>query len=132
MAQGILYNFSPAGAEKEKVIMAAYNAPYSVASEGAIYSIGIRYHIPLDLGPLEGLDIYNDYAYLDKRNTNFSDSQMNVFGVGITFGPIYTYIDWASGINHSWLGADYNNAFAEGIDNDNWDHRFNINFGYYF
>ena len=52
---------------------------------------------------------------------------MNFPGVGFTFGPIYTYLDWASGVNHSWLGSNDDYAFAEGIVGDNWDHRFNIN-----
>ncbi|RLD24759.1 MAG: hypothetical protein DRI71_01565 [Bacteroidetes bacterium] len=132
MLQSIFYGFSPTGPITDRVIMAAYDAPYAVASEGVIYSIGIRYHLPLELGPLTGIDFYNDYAYLNKTNSSFYDSQMNVLGAGVTFGPIYTYIDWASGINHSWLGPDYDNSFAEGVADNKWHSRFNINFGYYF
>ena len=132
MLQSIFYGFSPAGINTDRVVMAAYDAPYNVAAEGALFSLGLRYHLPLELGPLTGIDFYNDYAYFKKSNSLFFDSQMNVLGAGVTVGPIYTYIDWASGINHAWLGPDYGNAFAEGVADKKWHSRFNINFGYYF
>lgn len=132
MLQSVFYTFSPTGTISDRVIMAAYDAPYNIAAEGASYSIGIRYHLPLESGPLTGIDFYNDYSYLVKSKTTFNNSQMNVLGMGVTIGPIYTYIDWASGINHAWLGPDYSNAFAEGVNATKWNSRFNINFGYYF
>lgn len=57
---------------------------------------------------------------------------MNVLGVMITAGPVYTYVDFASGLNHPWLSANYSDGLAAGLSDSDWHNRFNINIGYYF
>ena len=72
-----------------------------------------------------------EVAMILKENS-FEDSFMNVTGVLITAGNLYTYVDYAAGYNHSWLGGNFVNDFAAGNSNAKWEARFNINFGYYF
>ena len=119
--------------ESDKVIqMGAYGAPYAVAADFNVYSIALSRNIPVEIGPISNLEFYNDFAYMDKKEESFEDSFMNVTGVLITAGHLFTYIDYAAGYNHSWLGGNFIDDFAQGNPNAKWEARFNINIGYYF
>lgn len=114
------------------ITMGAYGAPYNVAYGGQIYTASLSYQWPVNWGPVSRLVFYDNYSYYDKSNENYSDTQMNVLGIMVTAGSVYTYIDYASGLNHPWLGSDYAGGLAEGSPNATWESRFNINIGYYF
>ena len=81
---------------------------------------------------MESITFYNNYSYLSKRESRFGDSQQEVLGMLLTAGRLLTYVDFAFGKNHPWLGPNYNTALAEGDPDAGWDLRFNINIGYYF
>lgn len=112
--------------------MTAYGAPYLVASQGAIYTLGVAYKVEVDWGPISSMLWYNDVGYLDKADAHFSPTLMNVTGVCLTAGQVYTYIDWGMGKNQPWIGSEWTKALAQGVDNAPWEARFNINIGYYF
>ena len=114
------------------ITMGAYGAPYNVAYGGQIYTASINYQLPVDWGPVSRLVFYDNYSYYDKSNENYADTQMNVLGMMVTAGSVYTYIDYASGLNHPWLSANYADGLAEGLADAEWQSRFNINIGYYF
>lgn len=114
----------------ESIQMAAYGAPYNVAAKANIYTAAIAHSWLVDKGVLDAVTVYNDFGVIHKRNKTFKDSYQNVTGVMLTMGPVFTYIDYALGKNHSWLGSEWNNAFAQG--GNHWGGRFNINIGYYF
>jgi len=40
---------------------------------------------------------------MHKRIDGYKDSYQNVSGILLTTGPVFTYIDYALGKNHSWL-----------------------------
>ncbi len=122
---------NPKGETKEEIALTAYGAPYLVASKANVYSLGLAYTIPVDWKPISSLQIYNDFGCLDKHNKAFDNSMMNVTGVLITAGNIYTYVDYALGKNQPWLGADWTSALSQG-GSDKWHSRFNVNIGYYF
>lgn len=84
------------------------------------------------MDPLTNLRFYNDFGYMQKKANGFTDSYMNVTGVLITAGNLYTYIDYAAGYNHSWLGGNFVDDFSKGNPEAKWEARFNINLGYYF
>lgn len=119
-------------ASDDVIIMAAYGAPYEVAADFNIYTFNLARVVPVDWGPVSALQFYNDFGYMQKENKNFEDSYMNVTGVLVTAGSIYTYIDYAAGYNHSWLGGNFIDDFSFGAPNATWEARFNINIGYYF
>ncbi|MTI20676.1 hypothetical protein E1176_06555 [Fulvivirga sp. RKSG066] len=112
--------------------MTAYGAPYQVAAEAITYTVGLSYSLPVDWKPISNLEFYNDFGVMDKTEESFENSYMNVAGVLITAGSIYTYVDFASGKNHPWLGPVWEEAFSTGTAGANWEMRFNINLGYYF
>ena len=120
------------GLSQEVVSMAAYGAPYEVAADFNMYTFTLARNVSVDWGPVSALRFYNDFGYMQKKIEGFEDSAMNVTGVLITAGNIYTYIDYAAGLNHSWLGGNYIDDFSRGTPVANWEARFNINIGYYF
>lgn len=133
--QGIAYRFkpkNPAGQDDSFVVMGAYDAPYMVASAGQVVSANVAYNLPVNQGPLDALTFYNDYSVLLKSDDDFYNSHQNVTGMLISAGPTYTYVDFAVGRNHPWLGPFYGSGLAAGDPDDGWHGRFNINIGYYF
>jgi len=134
-AQVLTASHNPENAEGEStnvVKMAAYGVPYEVAADFNMYSLAVSRDVPVSWGPISNLQFYNDFAYMQKKASNFNDSYMNVIGVLVTAGSIYTYIDYAAGYNHSWLGGNFVDDFSVGNPDAKWEARFNINIGYYF
>ena len=117
---------------QEVVLMAAYGAAYEVAADFNMYTLTIARNVPVEWGSISALLFYNDFGYMQKQEKYFEDSFMNVTGVLISAGNVYTYIDYAAGYNHSWLGGNYIDDFSRGDPNATWEARFNINIGYYF
>ncbi len=123
---------NPSGHATNVIAMTAYGAPYLVASSGLVSTFGIAYSLPVKWGIISSLQFYNDFGYLNKTDKSFENSMMNVAGVLVTAGNVYTYIDFASGKNQPWLGSVWTQALAHGTPNEKWETRFNINLGYYF
>ncbi|MBZ4675478.1 MAG: hypothetical protein JG782_97 [Anaerophaga sp.] len=132
------------GNDLDMVQMGAYSYNYNVASEGDIWVAGLAYSIPVEWGPISNIQPYVDYSVINKAEDNFESSQHLVPGMLITAGSIYTYVDWAFGKNNAWLGPDisdeegnvvystWSSGLAEGLEDADWESRFNINIGYYF
>ena len=123
---------SPPGERRDMVSMTAYGAPYLIAAQAGVYTLCLSYSLPVDMGPVSNLLFYNDFGFLDKKASGFADSFMNVTGMLISAGNVFTYIDAAAGKNHPWLGPEWTNALAGGNTGAEWHLRFNINLGYYF
>lgn len=134
-AQASKYKYNtenPAEQSNDVIAMTAYGAPYLVASEATTYTLGVAYSVPVEWGPISNLQFYDDFGYMDKTLNDFHDSYMNVTGVLITAGNVYTYVDAAQGKDQPWLGPTWTDALAAGTANADWEMRFNINIGYYF
>jgi len=134
-AQAMRINNNPENLPEESdeiLQMGAYGVPYEVASDFNIYTLAFSKNIPVDLGPISNLEFYNDFGFMDKKVDSFEDSFMNVTGVLVSAGHVYTYIDYAAGYNHSWLGGNFVDDFSVGNSDAKWEARFNINIGYYF
>ncbi|MCH4823389.1 OprO/OprP family phosphate-selective porin [Gramella lutea] len=134
-AQGLTASFSPenaVGESRQSIMMGAFGAPYEVATEFEIYNVGISRILDINTKLVKHIEVYNDFGYMRKRNSGFEDSFMNVVGMLFSSGPVFCFIDYAAGYNHSWLGGDYVDDFAVGDPDAKWEARFNINIGYYF
>ena len=133
--QAMTYNNQPENAQGERrdiIQMTAYGFPYNTAAKASIYTFGVSYSIPVKWGPMTSIQLYNDYAYMDKAVTDWEPTQMNILGALISANPVYIYIDYARGKHQPWLGPQWTNALVEGDTNNGWETRFNINFGYYY
>ncbi len=133
-AHTILYDFNAEdalGEDLEAITMGAYGFTYPVASTAILYTIGLAYTLPFDIGPAT-VTIYNDYTHMAKDNDDFEDTQQNVFGSSIAAGPIFTYVDLIAAKNHPWITGGSVPGLAAGAEDPEWNYRFNINLGYYF
>ncbi len=153
------YNYAAkdnTGKALKTVQMGAYGFTNMVATEGRMYMASLSYSIPVDFGPINGLEAHVDYTYTDKIEADFTDMQHLIPGFLITAGSIYTYIDLAMGKNQPWLTSAFGTGLGEGtlyssdaadkyyntdaalqgtpvpMKDLEWEMRFNINIGYYF
>lgn len=134
-AQALYYKYNPEhpdGQDNTQIAMVAYGASYLVAAEAFNYTLGVNYTLPVEWNPISSLMFYNDFSKMDKVEASFEDTYMNVTGILVTAGQIYTYIDYAMGKNQPWLGSEWTNALGTGTPDAEWEARFNINIGYYF
>jgi hypothetical protein len=123
---------NPVDQTNDVIAMTAYGYPYLVASEATTYTLGAAYSVPVEWGPISNLQFYNDFGLMDKKIENFENSFMNVTGVLVSAGNVYTYIDAAQGKDQPWLGPVWGDALSSGTVDADWEMRFNINIGYYF
>lgn len=129
------YNYAATdknGDDVETVPMGAYGFTYPVANEASMYVAGLAYSIPVEWGPITNIQPYVDYTLVDKANGDFYDTQHLVPGFLITAGSIYTYVDYAMGKNQPWLTDTFGLGLGQGVEDADWNKRFNINIGYYF
>ncbi len=142
-AEYINYNYQAKaddGTDLDVVQMGAYGYEYfggegytgGVASQANMYVVGLAYSIPVDLGPISNIQPYIDYTLIDKTVEEFHDTHHLIPGFLISAGPIYTYVDYAMGINQPWLTENFGKGLGSGVEDAKWNKRFNINVGYYF
>jgi len=142
-AEYITYNYSAKGDngnDLDVVQMGAYGYEYfggddytgGVAAEANMYVVGLAYTIPVEWGPISSLQPYIDYTMIDKTNENFYDTQHLIPRFLISAGGIYTYVDYAMGKNQPWLTVNFGKGLGSGVEDPDWNKRFNINIGYYF
>ncbi len=137
MASYIMYNHDLELPEDDPigdtvVAYGAYDAPYWIAAEGSIVIANVAYTPGIGLGPFESLTFYNDFSMLTKSEDGFEDTLQNVTGFSAAAGPLYWYFDFAMGQNHPWIGGSWSYGLAQGVEDADWEYRFNINMAYYF
>jgi hypothetical protein len=131
----INYNYSAKandGSNLDVLQMGAYGFPYPVATEGNIYVAGLSHSFDVDWGPISNITAYFDYSMIDKSVEAFADTHHMVPGFLVTAGGIYAYFDYAIGQNQPWLSNPFGVGLGQGVNDADWNTRFNINLGYYF
>ncbi|MFN2366803.1 MAG: hypothetical protein ABR523_10150 [Desulfurivibrionaceae bacterium] len=129
------------------ITMGAYDFAWPAASEGIIPAIALSYTWKPRLNWIDSITFYNDYSVIIKDGSlpdgrELNDSAMNVTGMAIANGGWYIYVDYAYSDGNYFVGnegdvygADYASSavgdFGANL-NDDWNGRFNINFGYYY
>ncbi|MFW5831388.1 MAG: hypothetical protein ACOCVA_04005 [Prolixibacteraceae bacterium] len=142
-AEYIYYNYnarSDDGQKLDVLQMGAYGYEYfggegytgGVAAKANMYVAGLAYTIPVDFGPVSGIQPYVDYTMIDKTNENCYNTQHFIPGFLISAGAVYIYADYALGKNQPWLTSSFGKGLGSGVENPDWNRRFNINIGYYF
>lgn len=119
------YKFDVDGMDTERMVVAAYGFYDTIAAEATSYMANVAYSLPVELGPISNLTFYNDYSLVTNKSANLDDTFMNVTGVAITSGGLYTYVDFVVAENQPFVGGS---MAGDGDVNK----RVNINFGYYF
>lgn len=111
----------------ERMAVGAYDFFDTIASEATSYTANVAYSLPVNWGPVSNLTFYNDYSLVTDKSASLEDTWMNVSGVAVTSGGLYTYIDFILAENQPFIGGSMDSATESGTNA-----RFNINFGYYF
>ncbi|MBD3319728.1 MAG: hypothetical protein GF350_01380 [Chitinivibrionales bacterium] len=121
------------GTEAKTVQMGAYGSgTYPVAAEALMATGGAAYKFGIEKGPFSSFTVYDDFTYTHKMEEEFEPTMQNTFGVLVAAGPIYTYVDLATGMNQPWLTNNFGTGLGQGVEDTPWNHRLNINLGYYF
>jgi len=122
----------PLGTDK-LVYMGAYDYRTEVAAEAMIPAVSLSYY--LETPQVEWLKYmipYIEYSSIMKEESNFNDSDMLVVGSAWAHGGWYIYTDLAYSNGNDFVGNTSGwSRYGVNAD-DEWEYRFNINFGYYF
>lgn len=123
----------PLGTSK-LVQMGAYDFPSTTAAEAWLPAISLSYRYDTDQLPwLDYVMPYVEYSVLLKQERDFNDSALATVGAAWASGNWYIYTDLSASNGNEFIGGD--DPFGERLganQNDDWQTRFNINFGYYF
>ena len=135
MLQGARYEYNPenpAGVSNDLVLMANLGSKRLVAAKADILVANVAYDFGAVGGPIDRLNCYNNYSYMDKDVAEFKDSQINDTGCSITMGPFWIWVDLIFGKNAWYLNdSEENSGFGPG-GTDDWERRLNLNFQWYF
>ena len=127
--------------------MGAFAFAWPVAASGIIPAAALSYTYKPTVEWIDSITFYNDYSVILKdgefvSGEDFNDSALNVTGMAIASGGWYIYVDYAYSNGNYFVGDDgdayvgpYETSSVGDFganDNDDWNGRFNINFGYYF
>lgn len=104
----------------------AYSFYDTIPAEADSYTANLSYSLPVSWGPVTNLTFYNDYSLITNKSAGLDDTWMNVLGMALSAGGLYTYFDFISAENQPFIGG------SMGSDSNKTEHRFNINLGYYF
>lgn len=126
-------SLQPLGTDK-LIQMGAYDFPSTAAARGWIPAISLSYYQETNnLSWLDYVIPYVEYSSLIKTESEFNDSQLATLGAAFGYGNWYIYTDLAYSTGNEFVGGDTTFGDRLGANEaDEWESRFNINFGYYF
>lgn len=110
----------------EGIVVGAYAYFDTIPTRSNLYTGNVAYNYPVNFGPVQHLQFYNNTSLITDKRGYEKDTWMNVLGMAVAAGGIYTYFDLVSARNQPFA-----NGSVVGEDTG-WNTRFNINFGYYF
>lgn len=110
----------------EGIVVGAYAYYDTIPASATFYTANVAYNLPVDFGPVTSLTFYNDFSLMTNKQGYEEDTTMNVLGMALAAGGVYTYFDIVTARNQPFAGGS---MVGESEDTNT---RFNINFGYYF
>jgi len=129
----------------ELIPMGAYDFSWPVATKAWIPAISISYlKEPPSIPWLDSVRPYLEYSNIVKDASDQNDSQLWILGAAWASGGWYIYTDFACSDGNLFVGNEaanggtdnYSSVYGVGDfgddGNNEWNYRFNINFGYYF
>ncbi|TAL99415.1 MAG: carbohydrate porin [Rhodanobacter sp.] len=123
-AQASRYHYQVDGGA-DRLAVGAYAFYDSIPARADTYTFNVKYHQPVQWGPIHSLDFYNDYSLVTHKSGLLPSTFMNDLGVGVSAGDLYTYFDFLTARNQPFVGGSMAGDGAV-------EHRVNVNFGFYF
>jgi hypothetical protein len=112
--------------DNDGIIVGAYAYFDTIPTRSDMITANVAYNYPFAWGPVESLQFYNNASLITNKRDYQEDTVMNVLGMAVAAGGIYTYVDLVTAKNQPFI-----NGSVAG-ESTGWNTRFNINFGYYF
>jgi hypothetical protein len=112
--------------ENEGIMVGAYAYFDTIPTSADVITGNVAYNLPFNWGPVESLQFYNNHSQIINKRGYDEDTWMNVLGMAVAAGGMYTYVDLVTAQNQPFIGGS---LAGEATDTNT---RFNINFGYYF
>jgi TolA-binding protein len=109
----------------DRMAVGAYAFYDSIAADATTSTLNVAYSVPVEWGPVTNLQFYNDYGIIYNKSDNSANTWMNVTGVSVAAGGLFTYIDYVQARNQPFVGGSI-------AGDGETERRFNINLGYYF
>ncbi len=113
-------------ADTNRIAVGSYAFYDSIAAEAKSGTVNLAYSLPVEWGPITGLQFYNNYGLVYNKSDGTADTMMNITGFSVAAGGLFTYFDLVHARNQPFVGGS-----AAG-NSDDTERRFNINIGYYF
>ncbi|AMO69116.1 hypothetical protein DOK_07054 [gamma proteobacterium BDW918] len=110
----------------EQIAVGAYSFYDTIAAEATSTTLNVAYDLPVNFGAVTGLQFYNNYGVVYDKSDDTANTVMNVTGVSVAAGGLFTYFDWVHAKNQPFVGG------SGAGDSGDYEQRFNINIGYYF
>lgn len=134
----------------ELVQFGAYDFATLVAADAWIPAVSVSYYLETPRLPwLDYVIPYFEYSSIMKEQSGFNDSELLTFGAAWGRGGWYIYTDLVFSNGNDFVGDE--SGYGDYVDSsgtitpggftsnrfganptDEWEYRFNINFGYYF
>lgn len=112
--------------ENTGVVVGAYGYYDTIPESADTYTANLAYSMPVTIGPITNLTFYNNYSLVTNKKGLQDDTMMNVTGMSVSAGGMFTYVDLVTAKNQPFINGSI------GQDGGSTEHRFNINFGFYF
>jgi hypothetical protein len=114
--------------------LGAYDFPTTVATESYIAAVSLSYYY--EVNQVDWLDYvipFVEYSSIMKQPAGFNNSDLFIIGVAWARGGWYIYTEAAFSNGNDFVGNEggFDSRFGSNPADD-WQTRYNINFGYYF
>ena len=76
--------------ENRGIVVGAYAYADTIASEAKIYTANLAYSMPVEWGPITNVTFYNDHSQIVDKRGYREDTWMNVLGMAVSSGGLYT------------------------------------------
>ena len=122
----------------ELIWIGAYDFPTLLATEAYIPAVSLSYYLETpQIDFLKYMIPYIEYSSIIKEESDFNDSEMLIIGSAWAHKGWYIYTDLAFSNGNDFVGGESGFSGAGSLGriganlDDDWEYRFNINFGFY-
>ena len=106
-----------------QIVVGANSMYDTIASEATSTNLAVSYDLSVDIGPISQLSFYNDFGSVYNKSDDTANTWMNITGMSISAGALFTYVDLVHAKNQPFVGGSIAG------NSDDFEIRLNINVG---